>query len=180
MDEGGHILGELGVGDDACGTGLERAGAQVQVFMGAEGQDGVVGVVGEADGLFPIDAAGSDIDDDQRGSNGCQILLERWEVACNGYLVVVVAQGITYFDREEQVFFECEDSCGHGWSILRAFVNRTAEEITQFLVDEIGVGVEIGCEHMATIDAVGFIAGFIMAGFEDQIAVFHRDPDVFA
>src|SRR5258708_1380627 len=62
--------------------------------------------------------------------------------------------------------------------VVRWLIDRVAEEVAQFLVDQVHVGIEIFCQHMVCSVAVGFAALFEMAGLEKQLAILNAHPDV--
>src|SRR5579885_2656811 len=65
-------------------------------------------------------------------------------------------------------------------SILCGFLHRSAEQIAQFLVDQIPVGVEIRRQDMVGAGAIRFVTLSGVTGLKQQIAVFDRDPDMLA
>jgi hypothetical protein len=59
-------------------------------------------------------------------------------------------------------------------------VDRATEAISQLLVDQIDIGIQVCCQDMVRTITIRLIALFDMAGFDNQITIFDRSPDMTA
>jgi len=59
-------------------------------------------------------------------------------------------------------------------------MHRSAEELPQFIVNQIYVHIQVSWQNMMCASAVGFITFFDVAGLKQEVAVLDTCPDVLA
>src|SRR3989442_230673 len=58
--------------------------------------------------------------------------------------------------------------------------HRSAEQVTQFQVNHIPVGIQVASQDMMRSGAIGLVTFFEVTRFKDQVAVLNGGPDVLA
>src|ERR1700676_4698729 len=97
-------------------------------------------------------------------ANCREVLLESWQRAYSGYCHIVMTQCIAHLYREKEVFFQGQNMSCHDYNILifGALLHRSTEQIAQFLVNHIPVGVQVTGQDVMRAGAVWLATLFEM------------------